>query len=125
MRSDPTGGPGAGDPLRFAYPEALSDPEKLLAAYFKSSTVGLGIVDSEFRYVAINDALAPINGIPATDHLGKTGRDVLGNIADQVEPAFQRVLTTREPVHFELSATLPTNAFWNADQGPFRSSGAR
>jgi formate hydrogenlyase transcriptional activator len=108
MRTDPTGDPGADDAILFAYPEALSDPEKLLAAYFKSSTVGLGIVDSEFRYVAINDALAQINGIPAADHLGMTIREVLGNFADQVEPAFQRVLTTREPVHFELSATLPT-----------------
>ena len=108
MQSDPTDSPGAGDPIFYAYPEALSDPEKLLAAYFSSSTVGLGILDSESRYVAVNDALAQINGIPATDHLGKTVSEVLGNFADHVEPEFQRVLTTREPLHFEFSATLPT-----------------
>jgi formate hydrogenlyase transcriptional activator len=108
MQSDPTGGPDADDTILFAYPEALNDPEKLLAAYFKSSTVGLGVFDSEFRYVAINYALAQINGIPAADHLGKTAREVLGSFADHFEPALQRVLTTREPLRFELSATLPT-----------------
>ncbi len=108
MQTDPNGGPDAGDPILFAYPEALSDPEKLLAAYFKSSTVGLGIVDSEFRYVAVNHTLAEINGIPAADHLGKTIQEILGTLADHIEPAFRRVLTTGEPVNFEVSATLPT-----------------
>jgi len=32
MQTDPNGGPDAGDPILFAYPEALSDPEILLAA---------------------------------------------------------------------------------------------
>jgi PAS domain-containing protein len=103
-------GPGAFDPIPFAHPEALTDPEKLLAAYFSSSTIGLCILDSELRYLAINDTLAGINGIPAADHVGKTVREVLGNFADHVEPAFQRVLTTRESVNFELSATLPQEA---------------
>jgi len=37
---------GAGHRIPFAYPEALHEPEKLLAAYFSSSTVGLGILDT-------------------------------------------------------------------------------
>jgi formate hydrogenlyase transcriptional activator len=99
---------GAGHGIPFAYPEALSEPEKLLAAYFSSSTVGLGILDTELRYIAINNALAEINGVPAPDHLGKTVREILGDVAGRVEPEFQRVLSTREPVSLEISATLPT-----------------
>jgi len=98
---------GAGDPISFAHPEALTEPEKLLAAYFSSTTVGLCILDSNLRYIAINDTLAKINGIPAADHLGKTVREVLGDFADLIEPEFQRVLSAREPVHFESSAKLP------------------
>jgi len=45
--------------------QSISDPDRLIAAYFQSSTVGLCVLDAEFRYVAINDALARINGIPA------------------------------------------------------------
>jgi len=96
------------NPLSFARPDALTDPEKLLAAYFSSSTVGLGIVDTEFRYLAINGTLAEMHGVPAADHLGKTLPEVLGAMADLVKPNLQRVLSTREPVSFEVSAILPT-----------------
>jgi len=94
--------------IPFARPEALSDPEKLLAAYFRSSTVGLCILDSDLRYVAINHALAEINGLPAEHHLGRTVREILGDFADVVEPKLQRVLSTGEPLHSEASAKLPT-----------------
>ncbi len=93
----------------FAYPEALSEPEKLLTAYFSSSPVGVAIFDREFRFLAINRALAAMNGLAAPDHLGKTAREVLGEFADVVESELQRVLVTGEPrVNLELSAVLPT-----------------
>jgi PAS domain S-box-containing protein len=98
----------AGTLIPFAYPEALNEPEKLLAAYFRSSTVGLGILDTELRYIALNHALAEINGVPAPDHLGKSVREILGDFAGTVESEFQRVLSTGDPVSFEVTATLPT-----------------
>jgi PAS domain S-box-containing protein len=100
----------AGERIRFAQPEALTDPEQLVAAYFSSSTVGLSIVDSDFRNLAINNTLAAMNGKPAADHLGKTAREILGDFADVVEPKLQRVLVTGQPVHFEASALLPARA---------------
>lgn len=99
---------GARADFPFAYPEALNDPEKLLAAYFRSSNVGLAVVDSDFRFIAVNPALAEINGIPAPAHLGKTPREILGELADAVEAGFRNVISSREPVSLELSAKLPT-----------------
>ena len=99
---------GAGDLTPFARPEALLDPEKLLAAYFSSSTVGLGILSSDRRFLAINRTLAEINGLPADEHLGKTLPEVLGGLADELEAKLERVLSTREAVNFEVSGTLPT-----------------
>lgn len=87
--------------------EALSDLEKLLGGYFTSSRVGLCILDSESRYLAINDALAKMNGAPAPDHLGKTAREILGEFADQVEPDFWRALSTGEPVTFQAPRKPP------------------
>jgi formate hydrogenlyase transcriptional activator len=106
----PTDSPsaGAGDLTPFARPEALSEPEKLLAAYFSSSTVGLGILSPDRRFLAINHTLAEMNGLPAAEHLGKTLPEVLGGLADELEPKLERVLSTREAVNFEVSATLPT-----------------
>jgi formate hydrogenlyase transcriptional activator len=98
---------GASELFPFAQSEALTEPEKLLSAYFSSSTVGLTILDPELRYLAINDALAAMNGIPALEHLGKTVREVLGDFADVAEPKLRHTLTTGEPVHSEISATLP------------------
>ncbi|HET7893546.1 MAG TPA: sigma 54-interacting transcriptional regulator [Candidatus Sulfotelmatobacter sp.] len=107
MPSDRSAG-DAGD-LRFAHPEALIEPEKLLAAYFSSSTIGLCVLDSSLRYLAINSTLAKMDGVSAADHIGKTVREVLGDAAGVIESGVQRVLATGEPVtHHEVSGTLPT-----------------
>jgi PAS domain S-box-containing protein len=103
----PTESFGTGNPILFAHPEALTEPEKLLAAYFRSSTVGLGILDVQFRYLAVNSALAEMNGVPAPEHLGKSVHEVLGEFADRIEPELRRVISSREPVSFEASGTLP------------------
>jgi formate hydrogenlyase transcriptional activator len=93
--------------IAFAHPEALNDPEKLLAAYFTSAAVGLCILDADFRYLAINDALARMNGVPAKDHIGKTVREILGNVASAVEADLQHVMATGEAVlNSEVSGPL-------------------
>jgi formate hydrogenlyase transcriptional activator len=89
--------------------EVFSDLEQLLAAYFSSPDVGLAICDDQLRFQAINDALAAMNGIPAEAHLGKTIREVLGDFASNVEPAFRRVLATGQALlGSEITGQLPT-----------------
>ncbi len=98
----------AGGPIPFVDPTAFADPEQLIAAYFNSSTVGLCILDSELRFLVINEALAQMNCIPAADHLGNTVRDVLQEFASVVEPELKRVFLTGEPVlNFEVASTFP------------------
>jgi len=111
--------------IPFAFPEALTEPEKLLAAYFGSSNVGLAVLDPQFRFLAINDALAEINGVPASDHLGKTAREIVGGLADTVETELQRAISTREPVSLEVSAILPTRAepgYWMVHYVPIQNA---
>ncbi len=123
MPTDPS---GSGDLVPFAHPDALTEPEKVLAAHFRSSTVGLAVLDSEFRYLLINDTLAVINGLPASDHLGKTVREILGDFADVVEPELRRVLATGEPVvNLEGSSVLPTRTgtgHWISNRYPFKDA---
>jgi PAS domain-containing protein len=86
----------------------LIDTDRLLAEFLKSSNVGLGIIDDQLRYKALNVRLAEMNGIAAESHLGKTLREVLGDVASQVEPAIKRVLATGEPIfNFMLHGTMP------------------
>ena len=95
--------------IPFAVRDAFSDPEQLLHAYFHQSTVGLCILDLEFRYLAINPALAQINGLPPAAHLGKTCREVVHDLFDAIEPKLREMLGTGQPVMgLQLSGMLPT-----------------
>jgi formate hydrogenlyase transcriptional activator len=89
--------------------EALIESEQLLSTYFSASKVGFCILDTDFRYLAINRNLAEMNGVSPGDHLGRNVREILGDFAGIIEPQFKRVLETKQPVlNLELSFTLPT-----------------
>ena len=81
-----------------------------LQALFASDEIGLGLVDTDLRYVMVNDALAEANGVPADEHAGRTVREVLPAFADQIEPMLQSVIDTREPlVDFAIQG-VPSDA---------------
>jgi DNA-binding CsgD family transcriptional regulator len=88
--------------------EPANDPNQWLTSLFPASTFGLAIFDNQFRYQAINDVLAAMNGVPAQTHLGKTPHAFLGKATAKVEAPFEHVLVTGQPVsNFEISAKLP------------------
>jgi PAS domain S-box-containing protein len=70
----------------------------LLNAWLTSSPIALAFFDTELRYVYANEALAAINGIPREQHIGRTLREVLPQWVEQLEPVFQQVMQTREPL---------------------------
>jgi PAS domain-containing protein len=93
------------------YAEKSFDAEWLLAEFINNSNVGLGIVDDQLRYRAVNPRLAEMNGIAIESHLGRTLREVLGEVALQIEPAIKQVLTTGQPIFsLVLAGTLPARA---------------
>jgi PAS domain S-box-containing protein len=78
--------------------EAL-DSLAVVDAIFAAAPVGLAFMDTNFRYVRVNDALATINGLPAEEHFGRSLRDVLGDeLAGTIEPYHRHVLETGEPI---------------------------
>ena len=95
----------------FGDQSAIAASEPLLHAYLSASRVGLGIVDTDFRCVAINGTLAEINRIPPEQHLGKPLREILGDVAELIESMFRQVLTTREPLmNVQISTVLPNSS---------------
>lgn len=104
--------------------ETIGEPRELLSALFNSSTVGVAICDRQFRFRAINDALASMNGIPAAAHLGKTLHAVLGSAAAKVQPAFEHVFATGQPLsNVEVIAELPSRGaigHWNESYFPIK-----
>jgi formate hydrogenlyase transcriptional activator len=126
LEEPPTIATVSANSVSMAVPENLYNSDQLLTAYFGSSTVGLAVVDRHLRFLAINKALADMNGMPAAEHLGKTVQDVLGAAAHAVEPAFRRVLASGQPVlDFEVSVLLPGRTefgYWVEHFFPIKSA---
>lgn len=70
----------------------------LLNTWLTSSPVALAFLDTEYRYVYANEALAAINGIPQSQHIGRTLGEVLPKWVNQLEPIFQKLMETKEPL---------------------------
>lgn len=79
-----------------------------LQSVYDHAPVGLCVIDPELRWVRINHALAEMNGYPADAHVGRHIRELLPDLADELEPMFQRILETGEPlVGVELVGETP------------------
>jgi PAS domain S-box-containing protein len=79
-----------------------------LEAIYNSASVGLCVFDTELRYLRINERLAEINGLPASEHIGRTFREIVPELAEQAEAIANRILETGLPVmNIELTGTSP------------------
>src|SRR6202011_4271521 len=89
--------------------EAMRESEARLSAYFTASPNGMAMVDSQLRYMKVNQRLADITGVPLQSHIGRAIREIVPQLADILEPLYEEVLATGEPIlNFEL--TGETNA---------------
>jgi len=70
----------------------------------------MAIMDTNLRYVQIDEALARLNGLPVEEHLGKTVREVVPQLAPVVEPIMRHIITTGEPaLNIELEREVATD----------------
>ena len=101
-------GRGVGDQGSAERAGALPRPDgfhasRLLPTLFDLLPTGVGVVDGDCRFVAINRALAEINGVPVAAHLGRRAADVVPN-GGEVERYLREVLASGRPLlDLELS----------------------
>jgi PAS domain S-box-containing protein len=107
--------------------EARRQAQESLAvvdSVFAAAPIGLAFMDTNFRYARVNEALARINGLSAEEHYGRTLREVLGDLADEIEPYHRRVIATGEPILdlqvTGLSAASPGVRNWLVSYYPVR-----
>ncbi|MER6978070.1 SpoIIE family protein phosphatase [Streptomyces carpinensis] len=63
------------------------------------SPIGLAVLDTDLRYVAVNPALEKLNGISAEGHLGRMPREIVPMLgAEEIEAAMRQVLETGVPI---------------------------
>lgn len=68
-----------------------------LEGLLTSAPVGLGLLDSQFRYVWVNPVLAALNGLPPEHHPGRTVREVHPALAETLEPLQREILASGVP----------------------------
>lgn len=83
-----------------------AETKELIKCLSDLPQVGIALLDSRFRYLSLNQALASMNGAPVEFHVGKTLRDILGPAAQQLEPKLEGVFTTGKSIQFEFEAHL-------------------
>jgi PAS fold len=69
----------------------------LLDAGVRASNLGIMLLDSQTRFESVNAALARETRTPVEQHIGKTTREIVGDVAGQVEPTYEKVLRTGKP----------------------------
>jgi PAS domain S-box-containing protein len=102
---------------------ALTSPE--LQLIYETAPIGLALLSTDCRYLLINQHLTEICGISVSEHLGRTVRETVPDVADQVENIIRTVLRTGEPaVGIEVNGQRPdkqnADRFWITNWHPLK-----
>lgn len=96
-----------------------------IESIYASVPIGLNFVDTNLRFVRINEHLAQINNIPVAEHIGRTLREVLPSLSDKLEPLYQQVIESGLPiinrkVHGTIPAQPGIERYWLVNYYPLR-----
>jgi PAS domain S-box-containing protein len=80
-----------------------------IESIYRAAPIGLSYISSELKFIRINEQLAQINGLSIAAHIGLTIRDVLPEMADQIELLYRQVIESGEPIFdLEVSGIAPS-----------------
>ncbi len=89
-----------------------ADPElyaTLLDDFIEKSPVGFAFLDRDLIYRRINTTLAQMNGLPASEHIGKTVPEVCPTLSDAQIAHLRGVINNRQPLEgLEIQADTHT-----------------
>lgn len=98
-----------------------------LDALLAQAPVGMGLIDREYRFVRINPVLAEMNGLPASEQIGRKVGEVVPDVWPAVKPLYDRVLNDGEVVTAEVNGRTPADPgvdhTWTATYYPVRERG--
>jgi len=82
--------------------------QEIVDAFFSTSTVRFGILDSQFRYTRVNDVLPRMLAVTPEEILGKSVFEIFGERGARTEAVLREMLQTGRPVQDRaVSAELP------------------
>ncbi|GAA4229291.1 two-component system CheB/CheR fusion protein [Sagittula marina] len=90
---------------RKSYEETLKRNERAMARQYAelenlydTTPVGLALIDTDYKWVRVNECLAEINGFSVADHIGKSFKDLLPALADTLENVCHHVIQSGQPL---------------------------
>jgi PAS domain S-box-containing protein len=69
-----------------------------LQLIYETAPIGLAFLSPDCRYVMINEHLTEICGLPIADHIGRSVRETVPQVAEQVEQLVGTIVRTGEPI---------------------------
>jgi PAS domain S-box-containing protein len=86
--------------------------------------IGILLLDADRRFVLVNQALAEMNGIPASAHIGKRIDEILPHVACRIDDLYRRIMETGEPLpSFETTGESPAEPRnWTESWFPVRDA---
>ena len=97
------GADGSESPSALQIEGALYDQPPELELMYDTAPIGLAFLTPDCRYLKINQRLTEICGISVADHIGRSVRDTVPQVADQVESIVRTILHKGEAItHIEV-----------------------
>jgi PAS domain S-box-containing protein len=101
-----------------------------LQLIYDTAPVGLAFLTLDCRYLQINQRLTEICGISVADHIGRSVRETVPRVADQVEKLVQAIARTGEPitgveVRGQRADKLNADHIWITNWHPLKNSEGR
>jgi PAS domain S-box-containing protein len=99
-----------------------------LQLIYETAPIGLAFLTPDCHYVYINKHLTEICGISIADHIGRSVRETVPQVADQVERIVQTIVRTGEPITgIEVNGQRPdgsnTDRVWITHWHPLKAPG--
>ncbi|MEG4211833.1 PAS domain S-box protein [Microcoleus sp. S13_B4] len=89
--------------------------QRQLETIFETSPIGLALLDEKQRFIAINEALAEINGLTRDQHLGYSIPELFGQFDPELVEVFDQIYTTGNPF---ISPNFAVNVPGRSDRRP-------
>ncbi|AUT03306.1 histidine kinase [Nostoc sp. CENA543] len=89
--------------------------QRQLATIFETSPVGMALLDNKQRFIAINEALAQINGLTREQHLGHSVPELFGQSDPGIVAVFEEIYNTGNRF---ISSGLAINPPGRSDRSP-------
>lgn len=80
-----------------------------ITSYYDYAPIGLAVLDTDLRFLRINEYLADINGFTVAEHINKTVEELVPTLAEQGQKVIDEIIRTGKPLR-EIEITGETAA---------------